>query len=227
MKIWSHGGARLQQIENTVFAFSRAIELGADGLYVDVRQCKSGELLCFSDRTLWRMATKLVSVENNSYQRLLDQTGFKIPILSEVLESTESPICINVCQAGIIDSRIESNIAGLIKDFYNKVGDTITVACESGLTLAKLSAALGKRHECNFALHWKPLDLFKQLAFRTLFFSHSIVDSKNISPKLVESHHNKGLKVCVANVESIGDAERIAASGADIIITKTIEDFKS
>ncbi len=54
--IIAHRGASAHAPENTIAAFQRAIDIGADGIEFDVRLTKDGEPFVFHDRTLKRVA---------------------------------------------------------------------------------------------------------------------------------------------------------------------------
>ena len=47
-----HRGAKGHVAENTVASIKKAIELGADGIEIDVFRCLSGEIVVFHDKTL-------------------------------------------------------------------------------------------------------------------------------------------------------------------------------
>ena len=49
-----HRGASGYEPENTLLAFKKAIEIGADMIELDVRRCKSGELVVIHDETVNR-----------------------------------------------------------------------------------------------------------------------------------------------------------------------------
>ena len=64
-----HRGARGHVAENTLASISKAIELGVDGVEIDVFRCATGELVVFHDKTL----DKLIKAEGNelSVERLI------------------------------------------------------------------------------------------------------------------------------------------------------------
>ncbi|HRH44557.1 MAG TPA: glycerophosphodiester phosphodiesterase family protein [Pyrinomonadaceae bacterium] len=68
--IIAHRGASAFAPENTLAAFERAIEEGADGLEFDVRIAKDGVPIVFHDATLRRIAQKRVSVTNFTAEEL-------------------------------------------------------------------------------------------------------------------------------------------------------------
>lgn len=72
--------------ENTLAAFEKALDLGADGIKADIRRCGSGELICYSDPSLWRMAKKFLYVEKTSLAKIREETGVYVPTLTEFCE---------------------------------------------------------------------------------------------------------------------------------------------
>lgn len=68
--IIAHRGSSAFAPENTLAAFARAIEEGADGLEFDVRIAKDGVPIVFHDAGLRRIAQKKVSVTNFTAEEL-------------------------------------------------------------------------------------------------------------------------------------------------------------
>ena len=52
--VWAHRGASGYAPENTLEAFRKAIEMGADGVELDVQLTKDGELVVIHDETVDR-----------------------------------------------------------------------------------------------------------------------------------------------------------------------------
>lgn len=89
MKRIAHRGATEFYPENTLAAFKKAIELGFDGVELDVRRCQSGELVVIHDAQLKRTTNGrgLVSDLSLTELRQLKIGGsYQIPTLSEVIE---------------------------------------------------------------------------------------------------------------------------------------------
>ena len=53
--IYAHRGAQTFALENSMEAFEKAFQLGADGIELDVRLCKSGEIVVIHDFFLKRL----------------------------------------------------------------------------------------------------------------------------------------------------------------------------
>jgi len=92
--VWAHRGARREAPENTLPAFARALEIGADGVELDVRRTADGELVVIHDETIDRTTTghgpvaALSLAELRSFSANAGMAGFDsavIPTLDEVL----------------------------------------------------------------------------------------------------------------------------------------------
>lgn len=84
----AHRGASGAYPENTLLAFSRALEMGAEGLEFDVHACASGEAVVIHDETLERTTNGHGRVDAHSLVQLkaLDAGGGEtIPALADVL----------------------------------------------------------------------------------------------------------------------------------------------
>jgi glycerophosphoryl diester phosphodiesterase len=97
--IIAHRGASRVAPENTLLAFRRARELGADGIELDVMRCKTGEVVVFHDDDLRRMAGRRERIAQLSLRALrkIDLgAGQVVPTLEEVLGELGSQMLLNV-----------------------------------------------------------------------------------------------------------------------------------
>ncbi len=75
--------------ENTVLAFERALQAGADGFELDVRVCKSGEVVVMHDADLKRMAGREGEIAALDYAELCEVDlgdGQHVPLLRDALQ---------------------------------------------------------------------------------------------------------------------------------------------
>lgn len=96
--IWAHRGASNAATENTIAAFDLALAEGADGVELDVRLAKSGEVMVFHDASLQRLALRAGAIERLAYRELARVSllgGHQIPTLDQALEACRS-VAINV-----------------------------------------------------------------------------------------------------------------------------------
>ncbi|MBI4511453.1 MAG: glycerophosphodiester phosphodiesterase [Deltaproteobacteria bacterium] len=100
--IIAHRGASARELENTVPAFARAREEGADGVELDVLLCKTGEVVVFHDDDLKRLAGRPENVEDVPWSELrqvplvLGERRGCIPLLSSVLEELGPGMLVNI-----------------------------------------------------------------------------------------------------------------------------------
>ena len=69
--IFAHRGASSFHVENTFSAFKKAIEIGADGIELDVQLSKDGVLVVFHDGNLQRLASSKKYVAQCDYDELI------------------------------------------------------------------------------------------------------------------------------------------------------------
>ena len=95
-----HRGAKGHVAENTVASIKKAIELGADGIEIDVFRCLSGEIVVFHDKTLDKLTNGSGYIEEKSLSELkeLKVLGSKhsIPTLEEVIKSIDKGVILNI-----------------------------------------------------------------------------------------------------------------------------------
>lgn len=89
VKIWAHRGASKQFPENTLGAFRRAAELGADGIELDVSLSADGRVIVMHDNTVDRTTDghgEIADLTWDEIRRLDCGMGEHPPLLSDVLE---------------------------------------------------------------------------------------------------------------------------------------------
>ena len=94
-----HRGAKGHIAENTLPSISKAIELGVDGIEIDIFVCKSGELVVFHDKKLDRLTNShgyIESLEYDSIRKISVLGEYKIPTLNEVLELIDGKVFLNI-----------------------------------------------------------------------------------------------------------------------------------
>jgi glycerophosphoryl diester phosphodiesterase len=99
-----HRGAKGYEPENTLIAFEKAIELGIDGIELDVHLSSDNELIVIHDETVDRTTNGKGQVNQLSLKELKAlkiEITEKIPTLSEVLDLVNKRCFINIELKGI------------------------------------------------------------------------------------------------------------------------------
>ena len=94
-----HRGAKGHIAENTLPSIAKAIELGVDGIEIDVFKCASGELVVFHDKTLENLTNANGYIEDldlDSIQRIEVLGSYTIPTLNEVMDLIQGKVFVNI-----------------------------------------------------------------------------------------------------------------------------------
>ena len=108
-----HRGAKGYVAENTYESINKAIQLGVDGIEIDVFKCASGELVLFHDKDLKELTGESGLIENLTIKELeqfLVQGKYKIPTLKDVLTRIEKPLFVNIELKGLNTAQATSEI---------------------------------------------------------------------------------------------------------------------
>jgi len=127
-KIWAHRGASAYAPENTMAAFKLAVEMGADGIELDVRESRDGRLMVIHDETVDRTGNGSGRVADMSCQELkaLDFSngfepyrGVRIPTLKEVygfIRTTRLTVNVEVKSEGAEGAGMVDKLLALEKE---------------------------------------------------------------------------------------------------------------
>jgi len=86
VKLYAHRGSHRGAVENTLEAFSLAVAEGADGVELDVRGTRDGQVVVFHDDDLARLASDRREVAALDQRDLPSVGGAPIPTLDEALD---------------------------------------------------------------------------------------------------------------------------------------------
>src|ERR1700679_751419 len=106
ISVFAHRGGREWAPENTMRAFTNSLELGVDGIELDVQRCASGELVVIHDADLSRTTNggglvaeaTLDEIKRLSAGLWFDKEFYKekVPLLSEVLSLVSGQCLLNI-----------------------------------------------------------------------------------------------------------------------------------
>ena len=120
-----HRGTRTDLDENTLLAFNKSLEFGANYIEFDVRKTKDEQLVILHDPTLDRTTVgkgnlrRFTYKELKNFKTIIDYTY--IPLLSEVLKKLKGKIKFII---EVKDENISNKIVRIIKDL-GVFGDSI------------------------------------------------------------------------------------------------------
>lgn len=120
--VLAHRGASGYEPENTIKAFQEAITLGADVIELDIRICKSGEIVVFHDASVDRTTNGRGLVADMTLKELksLDAgSGEKIPTLEEALDHIDKRAIVNI---ELKSDGVAAPLADLLKTYIGDKG---------------------------------------------------------------------------------------------------------
>lgn len=213
-----HRGASGTEPENTLRSIRRALELGADGIEIDVRMAE-GELLVFHDSRLNRTTNGKGYFYRKSLAalRALDAgQGEQIPTLGEVCETIARRAFLNIELKG---RGTALPTAAFLRGLIGHDG----WKPEHFLVSSFLRRELKAFREADpitpiGLLLTRPTRLFLRQA-RALGASTIHPPLRHTNQRLVEMAHQNGIRVFVYTVNEPSSIERMRALGVDGIFT--------
>lgn len=214
----AHRGASGEKPENTLAAFSRALEMGVDGIELDVRVCKTGELVVMHDPTLERTTngTGVVADISLSELKKLDAgEGEQIPTLDEALRFIAGKTILNIEMKGKgVAKPLAEILKKYIDDGHNP--ELLIVSCFNRQELRAFSlinpgVRLGM--------------LVSKGVFSLLLVTHKTniysihLPQPYLKKWLVKLLQRKGFKVFIYTLNSIWDIAKAKVAGVDGIFS--------
>lgn len=220
--IWGHRGVRGLAPENTLTSFRRALDDGADGLELDVRACRSGELVVLHDATLARTTgdrdyRAAVDLDADTIT-LVDVGGDHVPRLRDVLALVRARGCLlNVEMKHDVPDRgrVVRAIARELRGFPR---DRVLVSCFHPAMLTLLGA-LDRTIARAFLTHegqrrYRPWAVARALGTPLVHPERTLVTARDVA-----AAHARGAVVNAWTVNDEAEARRLADLGVDGLIT--------
>lgn len=225
--ILGHRGARREAPENTLPAFRRALEVGADGVELDARLCADGTVIVLHDDDLARTTAGRGRADQLRYEeiRRLDASGrwaetypgTYVPTLAEALEVLAPARLVNVELKGPREETgLEARVLEVVRA-AGMVGRVVFSSFEPAhlRRLRRLDGGLALAILYGVGLwHPVPWRLVEELRLEAL---HPWLPA--VSARLVKQAHDRGLRVRVWTVNGAVEARRLARWGVDALIT--------
>jgi len=227
--IFAHRGANQVAPENTLPAFQAAVDLGADGVELDVQYTSDGHLVVFHNPSLEKTSDGTGRVTSHTLEELrkLDAgswfdpkfAGTPIPTLDEVLDLLRGKLLINIELKSL-----EPVTIGIGKDVVAAVrahdmAEQVVISSFNPFALRRAKGA-GPEIECALLLDadlpaWMRWDLTRR--FSKADGLHPA--TRMVDPGYLARARKMGLPVRVWTVNEEADIRRLIDLGVDAIIT--------
>ena len=216
-----HRGARGHVAENTVASIKKAMELGVDGIEIDVFLCASGELVVFHDKTLEKLTDAEGYIESltlDSIQKITVLGREPIPTLDEVLDVINGAVTLNIELKGVQTAK---PTAALLKKYFDQgklVPEDVFISSFDWSEL-KLFYAATQTQVVRIAVLTEddPLDAIPIAKGLNAFAINP--DFRSLTKKNVKKIHQANLAIYTWTVNEPEDIQRMKALGVDAIIT--------
>ena len=218
--IIGHRGAKGHIIENTLESIEKSMELGVDGIEIDIFKCKSGELIVFHDKTLNRLTDSEGLVELldlDSIRKIKIHDKYKIPTLNEVLDFIDGKVFLNIelkgSETGLLTNQIIKNY---IEKGNNWTTEKFIISSFNWEELEKFYK-INKQIPIAVLTDADPLDAIpvaKKLEAKAINPSYKSLNSKN-----VKKIHEAGYKIYPYTVNKKENISKVISLKVDGIIT--------
>lgn len=214
-----HRGARGHLAENTLASIRKAMELGVDGVEIDVFRCATGELVVFHDKTLDALTNGTGFIEQmslDSIKQFLVLGKEPIPTLNEVMDLIDGTIQLNIELKGTQTAVLTSELIEHYFETSNWEAKNVFISSFDWNELDQFYK-VNKKVAIAVLTEDDPIDAIpvaKQLAAFAIN-----PDFKSLTEANVEKMHEAGFKVYPWTVNEPEDIAHMIAIGVDALIT--------
>lgn len=214
-----HRGASGHLPENTLAAFEKAVDLGADMVELDVHLSADGRVVVIHDETVDRTTNGSGRVSDMTLEQLraLDAGGGeKIPTLEDVLQSVAGRCGVNVELKGL---GVAAPVADILRRFVRESGisrDNFVVSSFDHAQLAELRDIEPRIRRAPLFGAELPEDFIETA--RGLGAWSVNLNKGSVTPELVGRCRRQGLRVLVYTVNDPVEIESIKSMEVDGII---------
>ena len=204
-----HRGARAYEPENTLRSFTKAIELGVDGVELDARRTREGEVVVIHDAKVDKTTNGKGLVSDltlNEIKQLVTDKGERIPTLDEALDFLDRKVKIAI-------ELKETGLEKKVLDLVHEKGLERNV-----IIVSFLEEALRKVRELDdevdigliYVRHRNPIKAALDLGANYLLSLYRFTHTAN-----VKKAHENGLKVIVWTINKQEEVLEYVKKGVD------------
>ena len=225
-KIFAHRGFSGKYPENTMLAFEKAVEIGVDGIELDVHLTKDNEIVIIHDEDIKRTCDGEGLVKDMTLEELRrfdasatfrGQYGFcGIPTLREYFELVkDTPIITNIeLKTGVYEYHtIEQRVIDMVREFG--LSEKIIFSSFNHFTVKRCEEIAPEIKRGFLTGDWL-YDFGKYTAERNVQCCHPWHIS--LSEETVKEMHDAGCEINTWTVNEYEDIKKLSAWGVDSLI---------
>ena len=212
--------------ENTIPSIKKAIELGVDGIEIDVFKCKSGEIVVFHDKKLDRLTNSSGYIEDLSYDSInkIKVIGkYRIPQLIEVIDILPNEIFLNIELKG---EETAKKVNEIVTEFINKTESKLDRFIISSFNWNELEKLRSYNSKIQIAVLTDTNPLNAISVSKKLNAVAINPNYKLLNKNTVNEIKKEGLKIFPYTVNSLNDIDKMKTFRVDGIITDYPERIK-
>lgn len=214
-----HRGVKGHEAENTLASFQQALEMGVDGIELDVHVCASGELVVIHDFTVDRTTNGTGEVHKMTLaelKKLRVEEKHSVPTLTEVLALVNPKCLVNIEMKGRHTAKpLSEFLDNYVKDKNWSYDDFIVSSFqrEELLIMSDINKniPLGILTQASVTQAWEWAEEFSAKAIHP---HYTLLTESN-----VKKAQQAGLKVYTWTINDVEDIERIKHYNVDGIIS--------
>ena len=223
--VTAHRGSSSEAPENTIPAFEKAIEEGADYVEMDVRLTSDGELVLMHDPSTKRTTGVDKLVCDSTYEELQqldagaeyseEYAGTKIPTLKDAIDTCKGKVMMNIELKTVRnDGELEKKVAELLRENHMEEQCIVTSFKQRSLVRIKKDdpdIVTGYIYSFGYSnrTNYEAMDVLS-------------IDARYLTRQVVTGAHKKGIMVCAWTVNTSSEMRRMMAIGVDNIITDRV-----
>ncbi|MCR5416549.1 MAG: glycerophosphodiester phosphodiesterase [Pseudobutyrivibrio sp.] len=240
--VWAHRGASGYLPENTLEAFQKAVDMGADGIELDIHKTKDGQLVVIHDEKIDRTSDGTGYVKDYTLEELRRYnynatmpdscSHANIPTMREVFElikPTKLSINIEIKTGIVFYEGIEEDIVALTKEY--DMEDRVIYSSFNHYSIMKIKE-IDPEAKTGFLYMDGTLDMPEYGQKHGVNALHPALYNVQY-PNYVEDCHNRGLAINTWTVNSKKYMKMACDMGLDGIITnypdvalEIVDDYK-
>lgn len=225
--IWGHRGASGYCPENTIIAFEKALDMGVDGIELDIQLTKDGKIVVIHDETIDRTSTGSGWVKDYTFEDLRkynfnkthpEYKSAEIPLLEEVYElfkNNDKTINVEIKTGIVFYPEIEEKVLKLTSDMGME--DRVLYSSFNHYTCAKIKT-LKPDSYVGLLYADGPIDVAQYAKKHNMNALHPALYNLQY-PDFMKSAKENGLEVNVWTVNEKEHMQMALALGVNSIIT--------
>ena len=234
--VCAHQGNGGGKPANTVVAFTNAVALGAAMVEMDVKRCKTGELVIMHDGTVDRTTNGKGAVADLTFDEIRKLTvkwpghpdaGVKVPTFDEAIDCLPAEgVWINCHCAANVAVEVAQKIKAKGRLHQAFIATSLPAIAEARKRVPDILACNMSRTVKGRDAYFKPWPPEKNTLYAKQTIEHKCQFLQLLSPcsrEDVEMLHAAGVKVSYFHCEKPDKAKKLAELGVDFILSDHIE----